>query len=177
MSVPWERLVRFVATDGRTLRGEPLLPHPDFDLGTTSEKDKLQAKVITGEDIYNTTGQTKVTDEVVTVKKLLGPLTPEEVPFLRCIGLNYTKHGTPRLLRKTVLATDMWAVRETGRKPPAFPFYFVKPSTTVIGHGETVRIPPIAQDEQADYEGELVCYDCALSECSFSRRHLVFDHW
>ena len=93
MKLPWQRLIRFVSTDGRTLRGEPILPFEDFDLGLTTEETKLQARVISGEDIFNFTGETKVTDEVVTVKKLLGPLTPAEVPILRCIGLNYAKHS------------------------------------------------------------------------------------
>lgn len=94
MKLPWTRLIRFVATDGRTLRGEPILPSDDFDLGTVTESTGLKAKVITGDDIYDTSGKTKVTDEVVTVKKLLGPLTREDVPVLRCIGLNYAKHST-----------------------------------------------------------------------------------
>lgn len=94
MKLPWTRLIRFVATDGRTLRGEPILPSDDFDLGTVTEATGLKAKVITGDDIYDTSGKTKVTDEVVTVKKLLGPLTREDVPVLRCIGLNYAKHST-----------------------------------------------------------------------------------
>lgn len=93
MKVVWQRLIRFVAADGRTLRGEPILPSPNFDIGTTTEETKLQAKVIIGEDIYDTTGKTKVTDEIVTVKKLLGPLTQHEVPILRCVGLNYAKHS------------------------------------------------------------------------------------
>lgn len=92
--VAWQRLIRFVSTDGRVLRGEPLLPHPEFDLGNTTEETKLQAKVIIGIDLYDTTGATKVTDEVVTVKELLGPLAPEDVPILRCVGLNYAKHST-----------------------------------------------------------------------------------
>ena len=93
MKLPWKRLIRFVATDGRTLRGEPILPSEDFDLGNITEADQLKAKVITGTDIFDTTGKTKVTDEEVTVKKLLGPLTKEDVPILRCIGLNYAKHS------------------------------------------------------------------------------------
>lgn len=93
MSVSWSRLIRFVATDGRTLRGEPILPSPDFDLGQTTEATGLKAKVIQGEDIYDTTGATKVTDEVVTVKTLLGPLAQSDVPILRCIGLNYATHS------------------------------------------------------------------------------------
>ena len=97
MKVTWERLIRFVATDGRVLRGEPILPSPDFDLGTTTEETKLKAKIIVGEDLYDTTGKTKVTDEVATVKQLLGPLAPEDVPIIRCIGLNYAKHSMSML--------------------------------------------------------------------------------
>lgn len=93
MKVAWSRLIRFVATDGRVLRGEPVMPFPEFDLGNVKEKDHLQAKVITGTDIFSNKGDTMVTDETVTVKKLLGPLEQEEVPILRCIGLNYAKHS------------------------------------------------------------------------------------
>jgi hypothetical protein len=75
------------------LRGEPILPSKDFDLGNVTEATKLQAKVIEGADIYDTSGKTRITDEVVTVKKLLGPLAPEDVPILRCVGLNYEKHS------------------------------------------------------------------------------------
>ncbi|CAN9283187.1 unnamed protein product [Alternaria alternata] len=46
MRVAWSRLIRFIATDGRILRGEPILPTPDFDLGKTTAETKLKAKVI-----------------------------------------------------------------------------------------------------------------------------------
>ncbi len=137
--LPWKRLIRFVSTDGRILRGEPILPSPDFDLGTVTEESKLQAQIIAGDDIFDTSGKTLVTDEVVTVKQLLGPLEAKDVPILRCVGLNYAKH-----------------IKEAGRTTPPFPFIFFKPSTTVIGHDEDVHIPKLAQDDQADYEGELV---------------------
>lgn len=93
MLVPWNRLIRFVATDGRVLRGEPILPTPDFDLGQTDERTNLQARVIIGDDIYDTTGKTRVSEEVVTVQTLLGPLEPNEVDILRCVGLNYATHS------------------------------------------------------------------------------------
>jgi len=48
------------------------------------------------------------------------------------------------------------AVREAGRKPPPFPFIFFKPTPTIHDHGAPVLIPKIAQNDQADYEGELV---------------------
>lgn len=138
MSVPWKQLIRFVAEDNRVLRGEPILPDSEFDLGATTEDSKLQAKVIQGDDIYDTTGKTLVTDEVVTVKRLLGPLAQADVPILRCVGLNYQKH-----------------IREAGRKPPPFPFIFFKPNTCILDHGANIVVPKIAQDDQADYEGEL----------------------
>ena len=93
MKVAWQRLIRFVATDGRILRGEPILPSPSFDLGDTTEETGLKARVIVGDDIYNETGATRVTDEVVTVKTLLGPLASTDVPIIRCVGLNYATHS------------------------------------------------------------------------------------
>lgn len=99
--VVWNRLIRFVATDGRVLRGEPILTSPNFDLGKTTEQDRLHAKVIKGTDIVSSKGDVRVTDEVVTVKKLLGPLAQEEVPILRCVGLNYAGHGINPSLNDT----------------------------------------------------------------------------
>lgn len=93
MSVPWTRLIRFEATDSRLLLGEPILPFPEFDIGNTTEETRLKARVIVGSDIYDTTGATRVSDEVVTVKRLLGPLNAETVPILRCVGLNYARHS------------------------------------------------------------------------------------
>ncbi|TVY91549.1 Uncharacterized protein LAWI1_G001223 [Lachnellula willkommii] len=136
--VVWNRLIRFVATDGRVLRGEPILPKSDFDVGSTTEATKLTAKLIVGDDPWDTTGKTKVSEEVVTVKRLLGPLAREDVPILRCVGLNYAKH-----------------IKEANRTPPPFPFIFFKPVTAIADHEADVVIPKIAQDDQADYEGEL----------------------
>ena len=101
--VSWERLIRFIATDGRLLRGEPILPTPDFDIGDTTADTKLQARVLSGTDIYDTTGLTKVTDEIVTVKELLGPLEQRDVPILRCVGLNYAKHSKIDIRRRLQL--------------------------------------------------------------------------
>lgn len=170
MRVVWDRLIRFVAADGRILRGEPILPTPDFDLGTATEETKLQAKIITGSDPYDTSGKTKVSDELVTVKRLLGPLAQEDVDILRCVGLNYAKHsmysgGAPDLISdrglvflKQRIHTNIAnkTVKEAGRTPPPFPFIFFKPTTCILDHGEDVEVPKIAQDDQADYEGELV---------------------
>lgn len=32
-------------------------------------------------------------NEIVSVKTVLGPLAQADVPSLRCVGLNYAKHG------------------------------------------------------------------------------------
>lgn len=52
--------------------------------------------------------------------------------------------------------SNTFKVKEAGRTPPPFPFIFFKPTTCIHDHGEDVEIPQIAQDDQADYEGELV---------------------
>lgn len=93
MTLPWKRLIRFIAADGRTLRGEPILPTPTTDLGFITEVQNLQAYVLEGDDIYDTTGKTRGTNEIVTVKTILGPLAQNDVPILRYVGSNYAKHS------------------------------------------------------------------------------------
>ncbi|KAL1593635.1 hypothetical protein SLS59_009149 [Nothophoma quercina] len=146
MAPNWDRLIRFIATDGRELRGQPILPSPDFDVGTTTESTGLKAKVISvaNGDVFDPA--TKVTDEEVTVKKLLGPVTVDEVPIIRCIGLNFIKH-----------------IQEGGRTLPPHPSTFIKANTCLQDHEGPIVIPKIAQDNQADYEGELcfiISKDC-----------------
>jgi hypothetical protein len=94
MKVTWQRLIRFVSTDDKILYGQPILPSPDFDLGQVTERDQLKANIIEGDDIYDTSGKTRVSNEVATVKRILGPLAESDVPIVRCIGLNYAKHST-----------------------------------------------------------------------------------
>lgn len=65
----------------------------EFDVGNLGTEDVLEARVITGDDLFNTSGETIVTEEIVVVKKLLGPLTSKDVPILRCVGLNYATHS------------------------------------------------------------------------------------
>jgi 2-keto-4-pentenoate hydratase/2-oxohepta-3-ene-1,7-dioic acid hydratase in catechol pathway len=157
MKTAWKRLVRFEDTQGRTLYGEPILPSADFDIGKVKETDGLKAKIISGSDIFDTTGKTFVSDETATVKKLLSPLKPEDVPILRCVGLNYAKHSK-LFTAVTIHGLILYTVKEAGRTPPPYPFIFFKPNTCVVGPGEAVIIPKIAQDDQADYEGELVSH-------------------
>ncbi len=65
--------------------------------------------------------------------RLLPPVLPSKVIG---IGKNYADHA-----------------REMGAEPPATPVMFLKPSTSVIGHGDSVVLP--AQSDQVEFEGEL----------------------
>ncbi|ANB14626.1 Fmp41p [Sugiyamaella lignohabitans] len=134
--VAWKRLIRFVATDGKVYRGEPIISE-NQDLGKLAEDGtKLSAKLIKGDDIFSE--DTVVTNEVLEVSKLLGPLAPTDVPIVKCVGLNYMKH-----------------IQEGGRTPPPYPSIFYKPNFAVADHGEDIPIPKISQENQLDYEGEL----------------------
>jgi 2-keto-4-pentenoate hydratase/2-oxohepta-3-ene-1,7-dioic acid hydratase in catechol pathway len=50
----------------------------------------------------------------------------------------------------------IFIVKEGGRPVPPLPTVFFKGSSSIAGHGDVVEIPKICQDDQADYEGELV---------------------
>jgi hypothetical protein len=54
-----------------------------------------------------------------------------------------------------LLTLGALVVREAGRKPPPYPFIFLKARQSIVDHDADVIIPKIAQDMQPDYEGEL----------------------
>ena len=65
--------------------------------------------------------------------RLLAPVLPSKVV---CIGKNYADHAA-----------------EMGGEAPAAPVVFLKPSTSVVGPGEAVRLP--RDSERVDHEAEL----------------------
>lgn len=65
--------------------------------------------------------------------RLLSPILPSKVV---CVGHNYTEHAA-----------------EHGAEVPAEPLIFLKPSTSVIGPGDAIRIP--LQSKQVEHEAEL----------------------
>jgi hypothetical protein len=88
--VPWSRLIRFVsADDGFIYYGDAVEPHIDTDIGKPKNAACLGAKLIHGNPF---TADCKVTDTIVAVKRLLGPLTSNTIPAVRCIGGNYMGH-------------------------------------------------------------------------------------
>jgi 2-keto-4-pentenoate hydratase/2-oxohepta-3-ene-1,7-dioic acid hydratase in catechol pathway len=79
-----QRLVRFLAKDGRTYYGDAILPH-----GVTDISKAKQAKIIQGQ-IF---GKYHVTDQVEDIRLLLAPLALDDVKTVRCLGLNYEQHA------------------------------------------------------------------------------------
>jgi 2-keto-4-pentenoate hydratase/2-oxohepta-3-ene-1,7-dioic acid hydratase in catechol pathway len=65
--------------------------------------------------------------------RLLSPFLPSKVVAL---GKNYAEHA-----------------REMGGEAPETPLIFLKPSTSVIGEGDAIRLPP--SSSEVHYEGEL----------------------
>ncbi|CAK7227923.1 hypothetical protein SBRCBS47491_006730 [Sporothrix bragantina] len=132
----WKRLIRFVDDNNVENFGDPCINSAD-ELYEQLEAGTLYAVRYTG-STKPTGPLTEVIGDRTHVKSLLDLLRPEDVPIVRCIGLNYIKH-----------------IKEGGRTPPPYPSVFIKPSTSVAGHEEDVPIPKIAQDGTLDYEGEL----------------------
>jgi 2-keto-4-pentenoate hydratase/2-oxohepta-3-ene-1,7-dioic acid hydratase in catechol pathway len=65
--------------------------------------------------------------------RVLAPVLPSKIV---AVGLNYRAHA-----------------EETGRGLPEEPMLFLKPTTSVIGPGETIVMPP--QSQRVDHEAEL----------------------
>ena len=130
--------------------------------------------VVEGEDIFEIEGSLFDTFSKTGIKhtidsvKLLPPAEPTKIV---CIGQNYLEH-----------------IKEIGATPPEKPHYFLKPPSSLIGPGDDIVYPKIA--ERVDYEGELAivikkhtkeilkkdALDCVLGYTCFNdvtERHLV----
>lgn len=162
MSTPltaWKRLIRYVsAKDGSIKYGEPIIPSDDTrpDIDALAQKGGLKVKVLAGDSPLSA----KPTGEEDEVKQLLGPLTPEDVPIVRCVGLNYKTHSMLYLPSKAIpnnkrlTSSSNQTVLETGFDLPANPTLFIKPSHTVADTRSPIPIPALGQPK-CDYEGEL----------------------
>lgn len=86
----WDRLVRYVsAQDGQIHYGEPIVNDAKADIDQLAQEGKLKVNVLEGKTAF----QAKPSGKQDEVKQLLGPLTPADVPIVRCIGLNYSSHS------------------------------------------------------------------------------------
>ncbi len=93
----------------------------------------VDGKILPGWLVDEATVRTETGDFDLSRVRLLAPLEPSKVV---AVGLNYRDHA-----------------QELGQALPEEPLLFLKPSTTVIGPGDPIRIPP--QSSRVDYEAEL----------------------
>jgi hypothetical protein len=89
----WSRLIRFIPT-GSTIPiyGEPVA-HSYTDIGALADAGELSARVILVDSDGPLSPSARVTDEILRVAKLLGPLDAQSCTDIKCIGLNYKKHS------------------------------------------------------------------------------------
>ncbi|KAE8143230.1 hypothetical protein BDV38DRAFT_267224 [Aspergillus pseudotamarii] len=135
MGPNWTHLVRFISEeDGQIHLGEvDPSKHPDVGIATFNG-ERVAAKLVKG-SIFDGT----VTDTTVHIARLLAPIGIEEVPIIRCMGLNYRDHA-----------------KEADMPIPDVPVVFIKPRTALNGpYPAKINVPKIAQDGSSDYEAEL----------------------
>ncbi len=78
-------------------------------------------------------GESQISDDEAQIARVLAPLAPV---CIYGIGLNYRRHA-----------------EETGMAIPERPIVFFKPPSSVIGDGDTIRLP--SSSHKVDYECEL----------------------
>ena len=131
----WTHLIRFVAQEDGQIHLGQVDPKTYPDLGIASvEKKKIEAYLITG-SIFNGL----VTEKKMTVAQLLSPISVDETPIIRCLGLNYRDHA-----------------REAKMPIPSHPVLFIKPRAALCGpYPQKISVPKVCQDGTSDYEAEL----------------------
>jgi 2-keto-4-pentenoate hydratase/2-oxohepta-3-ene-1,7-dioic acid hydratase in catechol pathway len=124
----------------RTFKGGENMQIVRFSVKGVTRYGKLEGDIITGfrGDPFNDTGVhgSPVPDGNsynLHDVKLLAPCLPSKIV---CLGLNYRSHA-----------------REFNLTIPPVPLIFLKPSTAVIGPGDTIILP--RSSKRVDYEGEL----------------------
>ncbi|KAJ5045357.1 hypothetical protein NUH16_002173 [Penicillium rubens] len=135
MSLNWTNLIRFISEeDGQIHLGEvDTRKYPDIGL-TVLNGERVAVNLVKG-SIFDGV----VTETIMHVGRLLAPIGIEEVPIIRCMGLNYRDHAT-----------------EANMPIPDVPVLFIKPRTALNGpYPAKINVPKIAQDGSSDYEAEL----------------------
>lgn len=161
----WTRVVRFVALeDGLTYAGEPLLaPRADIGQAFAAGSPALQARVLARDDVLD--ASVRLTDVIRTVQRLLPPLDPRlaqgQLGTIRALGANFVQPGQ-----------DAAEAKQPGKRP-ALPIVFYKPPSSVVGHGDAIRLPREAAD-QTDWEVELVVV--IGKACRNVSREQAFDY-
>lgn len=96
-------MIRFLDEEDQVRLGDAVADSAQ-NLASLLEAGNLTANELVGTSLFNA----KPTGKVVQVKKLLGPLTSQDVPIIRCVGLNYAKHSMLSLsfLKILTICTD-----------------------------------------------------------------------
>lgn len=90
---PWSRLIRFVDDNGTETFGEPCIEN-DHQLADYLTKNDLWAIELKGSSPVGPLTR----GDKIHVRALRDILKPSDVPIVRCIGLNYLKHSTSKIL-------------------------------------------------------------------------------
>ncbi|KAG1803146.1 hypothetical protein EV424DRAFT_1434374 [Suillus variegatus] len=160
ISTQWTRLIRFVAAETAQI-------HIRTTVGLAAwNKQTIRAYEISGSAFDPAS---RVTSNILTVEKLLSPLSREEMKVVRCLGLNYS------------------GPRKTKMAKPAAPILFYKPLASMIGPNAPIFIPKVAQpveEHLSDYEVELTidALDYVLgytgaNDVSFRKHQLTTSQW
>ena len=105
-------------------------------LESVTDSDLTLEKIFaSGHELLASIGQPSEAQWQTAPERLLPPVPPPEK--IICIGLNYRDHAI-----------------ETGAEIPTEPVVFSKFNSTLIGHGDAIRLPEVAHE--VDYEAELV---------------------
>ena len=128
--------MRFVAVeDGQEYVGEPV--EGQIDIGAElALGHQVQVRAFDSTSVL--AADARPTSSILTISRLLPPLSKREVGTIRCIGLNYRKHA-----------------KEMDLELPNHPTLFFKPATCLGLPNAPLVIPHQATDGQADYEAEL----------------------
>ena len=81
--------MRYTSHEGKVRFGEPQIQDSKADIVKLAEDGELFVEVLEGDHPLKLQ-RTGTSDRVA---RLLGPLAVEDVPFIRCIGLNYKTHS------------------------------------------------------------------------------------
>ncbi|ORX36217.1 hypothetical protein BD324DRAFT_580819, partial [Kockovaella imperatae] len=123
----WTRLIRYQNLQGQERYGEPVDPTMDIGLALANA-EPIMAPWENGRRL----------SETEQVHRLLSPISAEMCGLIRAVGLNYVDHAI-----------------ELKVPIPTVPTLFFKPSHAIAPPNTVIIVPPVAQDEELDFEVEL----------------------
>ena len=113
----WTRLIRFTTSDSSEVYyGEPVAD--DFsDVGGLADQGLLSARIILVGSEGPLSPSSRVTDQIVKVDRLLGPLDQSWCTDIKCIGLNYKKHSMSPCRNRSLIRSSRGRQDSTSSTP------------------------------------------------------------